>query len=82
MSREVGEYMNIQKTIFKYKKKVRILNDAHITNMMCENASIGCNPPPIIRQSGYSTFLDTDVSTHMESLSLITRDQSTTRYTA
>ena len=63
----------IQKTIFKHKKKVRILDDNNISNiMMYENAKNGSVPPPIIRQSGYSSFLDTDVSTHMESLSLLT----------
>tara|TARA_B100000780_G_scaffold77165_1_gene52108 strand:+ start:850 stop:1086 length:237 start_codon:yes stop_codon:yes gene_type:complete len=63
----------IQKTIFKYKKKVRILDESIISNiMMYENAKNGSVPPPIIRQSGYSSFLDTDVSTHMESLSLLT----------
>lgn len=39
---------------------------------MYENAKNGSVPPPIIRQSGYSSFLDTDVSIHMKSLSLLT----------
>lgn len=68
---EGDEY--IQKTIFKHKKKVRILDDDNITNiMMYENAKVGSIPPPIIRQPGYSSFLDTNVSIHMETLSLLT----------
>ena len=68
---EGGEY--IQKTIFKHKKKVRILDDNYITNIiMYENAKVDSIPPPIIRQHGYSSFLDTDVSIHMETLSLLT----------
>ncbi|AET73264.1 hypothetical protein PGAG_00375 [Phaeocystis globosa virus 12T] len=64
---------HIQKTIFKHKKKVRILDDNNISNIiMYENAKNGSVPPPIIRQSGYSSFLDTDVSIHMKSLSLLT----------
>jgi hypothetical protein len=46
----------IQKTIFKHKKKIRILDDNNISNIiMYENAKFRSIPipPPIIRQNGY-----------------------------
>ena len=62
----------IHKTIFKHKKKFKILNDNNISNIIIyENANNYRIPPPIIRQSGFSSFLDTDISAHMESLSLL-----------
>jgi hypothetical protein len=69
---EGDEY--IQKTIFKHKKKkIRILDDNNISNIIIyENAKLGSIPPPIIRQTGYCSSLDTDESTRMETLSLIT----------
>jgi hypothetical protein len=58
---ECDEY--IQKTIFKNKKKVRMLDLNNISNIiMYENAKYNCIPPPIIRQTAYTSFLYTDVS--------------------
>jgi hypothetical protein len=58
---EGDEY--IKKTIFKHKKKISMLDLNNISNIiMYENAKFACIPPPIIRQTGYSSFLDTDLS--------------------
>ena len=76
MSRLDSNSVKIRKTICKYKKKNKILDDVNISNIITyENTTSNVSiPPAIIRQSGYSSYLDTYLHTQLASLSLLTRN--------